>query len=137
MGLEHHHMAAFSTSTPNRRVLNIISEVFPEEARETTHITTHREVHANANGGIVAGDVVAYYVDGQLHIGELLVNVGFVYASGNATMRSIASSWGVGKGMSDSGLNLAINDNVIKFDTRPQAFTYRMAEDGVFHTGAL
>ena len=59
------------------------------------------------------------------------MNVGFVYASGNATMRSIASSWGVGKGMSDNGLNLAINDNVIKFHTKDlkQAFTYRMADD--------
>ena len=127
--LEHKHMVAFSTSKPTKRMLSVISEQFPEEAHDAAILTTHQEVLAN--GRIVTGDVVAYSGDGHLHIGELLVNVGFVYASGDAKMRSIASSWAIGKGLSEGGINSACQDNVIKFDTKDlkQSFTHRMSDD--------
>ena len=109
--------------------MTTIRELFPELARDAKSITTHREVLAN--GRIVHGDVVAYAVDGRLHIGELLINCGFVDAAGNATMRSVASSWELGKGVSKGGLDLTVKDNVIKFHTKDlkQAFTYRMSDD--------
>ena len=127
--LGHKHMAAFTTSKPTRRMLNIIREQFPDEAHDAATITTHREVLAN--GRIVTGDIIAYVVDGRLHIGELLINTGFVYADGAATMRSIASSWAIGKGASEGGINLECRDTIMKFDTNglKQSFTHRMAED--------
>ena len=82
-------------------------------------------------GHIITGDIVSYRVDGRLYIGELALNVGFVYPSGNGEMRSVASSWEVRKDNSDGGIDMIVKDNVIKFFSKDllQSFAYRMSDD--------